>query len=506
VSESPPLGSHQLRARRLGLESQTEPLVIMHKNCPVCRSEGFRAKSRVELRFNDRSVVATLYQIDDGLVAEDQAGLSEAAWKKLLPNEGDVIEAAHPLAIESLSAVRAKLYGRRLSADQLAAIVTDIAAERYSDVELAAFIAAYAAQPFDLLETAALTDAMVSSGKRITWSSCVVADKHCVGGLPGNRTTPIVVAIAAAAGLTVPKSSSRAITSPAGTADVMETMTEVDLPLNRMKAVVEQHGGCLAWGGSLELSPADDIIIRVERALDVDCEAQLIASVLSKKVAAGSTHVLLDIPVGPTAKVRTPEEADVLAHNLVSVGSKLGLIVRPYISDGSQPVGRGVGPALEAQDVLAVLRNAPEAPEDLRSKALALAAELLNLAADIDPDEAREKARDLLDSGAALKKFMEICEAQGGFTEPPSAPFQTVVTARESGRVAAIDNRLLARAAKLAGAPEARSAGLRMRVRLGDAVLAGDPLFTLYGETEGEIDYALAYIAANADVIAISAP
>lgn len=138
-------------------------------------------------------------------------------------------------------------------------------------------------------EITALTDAMVKAGSRIDWGLDQVIDKHCVGGLPGNRTTPIVVSILTACGLTVPKTSSRAITSPAGTADTMETLTDVSLSLEQMRQVVRNEGGCLAWGGSVRLSPADDLLIQVERALDIDSEGQLIASVLSKKLAAGAT-------------------------------------------------------------------------------------------------------------------------------------------------------------------------------------------------------------------------
>jgi thymidine phosphorylase len=493
-----------MRARRLGLESQSEPVVILHKDCPICRSEGFRARSRIELRHGAHSVIATLYQVGDGYIGVHDAGLSEAAWRKLQVAEGDPLEAAHPQALESLSAVRAKLYGRRLSRRQLSDVIRDVTEERYSEVELAAFVAAFAAQPFDLDETVALTEAMIAAGERIEWATAHVADKHSVGGLPGNRTTPIVVAIAAAAGLTIPKTSSRAITSPAGTADVVETMTRVELDLDQIKDVVDRWGGCLAWGGSVRLSPADDIIIRVERALDVDCEAQLIASVLSKKIAAGATHVLLDIPVGPTAKVRSTAAAESLADNLVAVGSRLGLIVRPHLSDGSQPVGRGIGPALEARDVLAVLRNVPDAPDDLRKKSITLAARLMALVTDASQVDATAQATSILESGAAWSRFLAICEAQGGFTEPPVAPLTEPVVTRESGRVTSIDNRLVAKAAKLAGAPAARSAGMHLNVRLGDTVLEGDTLFTLHAETTGELNYALAYVYANPEMIGIS--
>lgn len=498
--------SQALTARRLHLESQTEPLVIMHKDCPICRSEGFRARSRIELRHGDERVVATLYQVGDGYVEVHEAGLSEAAWRRLKISEGDVLEARHPQALESLSAVRAKLFGRRLGAEQLLEIVEDITAERYSEVELAAFVAAFAGHPFDLDEAIALTEAMVASGERIDWQAEHVADKHCVGGLPGNRTSPIVVAIAAAAGLTIPKTSSRSITSPAGTADVLETMTQVELDLATMKKVVEQCGGCLAWGGSVRLSPADDIIIRVERVLDVDCEAQLVSSVLSKKVAAGATHVLLDIPVGPTAKVRSAEAAEALSENLITVGARFGLVVKTILSDGTQPVGRGIGPALEAADVLAVLRNERDAPSDLRAKSVELAAQLISLVRGIPETEAAEQAASILHGGAALARFIEICEAQGGFREPPVAPLRRKVKSAQSGHITSIDNRLIARAAKLAGAPAAPSAGLVMNVRLGDTVLEGDALFTLHAETAGELDYADEFVSANPQLIGISAP
>src|SRR3546814_2857578 len=131
------------------------------------------------------------------------------------------------------------------SSDLLRSIVEDVVAGRYSDVHLASFLTATAALPFDEDEAYSLTKAMVDAGDRLRWPSEIVVDKHSVGGLPGNRTTPIIVAIAAACGLTMPKTSSRAITSPAGTADTMETLTRVDLDLEAMQRVVASEGGCL---------------------------------------------------------------------------------------------------------------------------------------------------------------------------------------------------------------------------------------------------------------------
>ncbi|HRD46405.1 MAG TPA: thymidine phosphorylase, partial [Caulobacter sp.] len=341
-----------LKARRLRLFTQHEPIVVMRTDCHVCRSEGLSARAQVLLVAGDRQVHATLFQIDgEGVVAPGEAALSEEAWKLLGVAEGEPIHVRHAPALASMASVRRRIYGHRLDEPALQAIVTDVVAGRYTNVHLAAFLTATSALPLDDAETVALTKAMVDAGDRLSWQATAVIDKHCIGGLPGNRTTPIVVAIVAACGLVAPKTSSRAITSPAGTADTMETLAPVDLDLAAMRRVVEAEGGCIVWGGAVRLSPADDIFIRIERVLDVDTEGQLIASVLSKKIAAGSTHVVLDIPVGPTAKVRSEEAGERLAERLTSTAARFGLSARCIQTDGSQPVGRGVGPALEALDV-----------------------------------------------------------------------------------------------------------------------------------------------------------
>jgi thymidine phosphorylase len=303
--------------------------------------------------------------------------------------------------------------------------------------------------------------------------------------------------------LVIPKTSSRAITSPAGTADVMETLTRVDLDLAGMRRVVEREGGCIAWGGAVSLSPADDILIGVERPLDFDSEGQLVASVLSKKIAAGSTHVVLDIPVGPTAKLRTAEAARKLAERLQNAARAFGLEVRVVQTDGSQPVGRGIGPALEARDVLAVLQNNPEAPADLRERALALTAELLELMGAREPGLGAATARSLLDSGAAWNKFQAICEAQGGMKTLVTAPYRLEVLAQGEGVVRAIDNRRLAKVAKLAGAPHDPVAGVDFHAALGIHVVRGQPLFTIHAQTTGELDYALDYARGQEDMVLV---
>lgn len=312
--------SNTLMARRLGIDTQHEAIVFMRTDCHVCRSEGFTAHTRVQVSCGERSLIATLYQTTSDLLVPDEAGLSESAWHRLGLNAGDMITVSHPRPLGSLRKMRGKVYGQRLDDGSAMAIIQDVVARRYSDIQLSSFITACAARPLDHAEMVALTAAMVATGDRLAWEHRPIVDKHCVGGLPGNRTTPIIVAIATACGLTMPKTSSRAITSPAGTADTMETLAPVDLDIAAMRRAVEREGGCVVWGGAVRLSPADDTLIRVERALDLDSEGQLVASVLSKKIAAGSTHLVIDMPVGSTAKVRSQASAEALSAGLLEIG------------------------------------------------------------------------------------------------------------------------------------------------------------------------------------------
>ena len=478
----------------------------MRRDCPVCRSEGFEAAARVEVRCGERAVVATLNVVTGDLLAPGEAGLSEVACERLQVVGGEAVSVAHPAPLESLSLVRAKVYGRTLDERAMAAIVGDVVAARYADIHLASFVTACASARLDRGEMVALTRAMIATGERLTWSDDPIVDKHSVGGLPGNRTTLIVVPIVVAAGLTMPKTSSRAITSPAGTADTMEAIAPVALDLASMRRVVEREGGCIAWGGKLGLSPADDLLIQVERPLELDAEGQLVASVVSKKVAAGSTDVVIDVPLGETAKVRSVEAAASLSANLVAVADAFGLHAQVVITDGSQPVGRGLGPALEARDVLAVLRGDAGAPRDLRERALILAGYVLELAPSVGRGGGRALAEAILDDGRAWRKFQAICAAQGGMREPPRAVHTRPLTSPRPGRVLGIDNRRLARAAKLAGAPGDPAAGLELHVRLGETVAVGEPLFTLHAESAGELEYALAFVRAHPDIVQVAAP
>jgi thymidine phosphorylase len=227
---------------------------------------------------------------------------------------------------------------------------------------------------------------MIETGEQLSFASASVVDKHCIGGIPGNRTTMIIVPILAALGLTVPKTSSRAITSPAGTADTMGVLADVSLSADRIYEVIRKTGGCIVWGGALELAPADDVLITVERPWSWTRKPRWSLRFWQRK-RPSARRMLIDIPVGRSAKVRTYAAAEELAALFRDVAGQIGMRLEVALTDARAPVGRGIGPRLEALDVLAVLRCDTDAPQDLREKSLYIASRILEMSGKVVPTE-----------------------------------------------------------------------------------------------------------------------
>lgn len=496
----------QLKVKRIRIDTYKENIAYLPHDCEICKSQGFRALSRIEVYHGAHSILATINMTENGLVKSGEIGLSNIAFERLGVHEETLVSLAHPNPLLSTDYTRNKLDGAVFTKSQFSEIVRDILSYRYSNIELTAFVIACAKQRLSLEEIQHLTEVMIETGEQISWDLPLVLDKHSIGGIPGNRTTMIVVPIVAAYGLPIPKTSSRAITSPAGTADTMEAITNVTLSLPEMKKVVSEENACITWGGALSLAPVDDIIISVERSLNLDSEGQMIASILSKKKAAGSTHVLIDIPVGPLAKIRSKEEAERLSAFFEKIGTKIGLTLKVLCTDGSEPIGRGIGPVLEAEDVLKVLQRDPNAPQDLRKKSLFLAAELLKLSGKVENGKEQEIAENILDSGKALEKFWAIAKSQGPLKKLVKAIYQHEIKSMKSGKILSIQNLKIAKVAKLAGAPQDPGAGVYLHKKMGEEVKKGEVLFTIFAESKEELHFAIHYVETNPDIIQLSAP
>ncbi len=464
------------------------PVAVLHENTAKILSVA--QGDRIRIR-NKHSIVAVV-NIATGMLKENEVSLSAEIMKRIKVREHYAIDVCSEPPPRSTYYIYEKLNGKQLSKEQLHEIVGDIVHNKLTEAELAYFVSGVYVHKLSEREIADMIKSMVFFGKQLKLKGKVY-DKHSIGGIAGNRTTPIVVSICAAAGLTLPKTSSRAITSAAGTADVIETLANVEFSIGQIKKIVKKTNACLVWGGSLGLAPADDKIIQVERLLSLDPESQLIASILAKKLAVKSKGVLIDISYGKSAKKHNLEEALNLRTKFQNVAKLLNLNLKVTLTDGSQPVGNGIGPVLEARDVIAVLSRAPNNPEDLEKKSVALAGVIIEMANKAKPGQGKKLAQKILDSGKAYEKFEEIITAQKGkidLEKLQPAKFSFDIKAKKLSIIKEIDNKKIAAVARAAGCPTDKAAGLYLHAHVKQKVSKDKPIATLYAETQAKLNSA----------------
>ena len=423
-------------------------------------------------------------------VPEGKIGLFEEALAKLKVRHNALAKLKFAEKPQSLMLIKEKLAGKKLSYSALYSIMDDIVNDRLTDIEKTYFVAASSIIGLNAEEIVNLTKAMVATGKKLHFSGLVL-DKHSVGGVPGNRATMIVVPIIASAGFIIPKTSSRAITSAAGTADTMECLAKVELNEKEIIKAVKKTGACIAHGGSVHLAPADEKIIEIEHPLSIDPEGQILASVMAKKYSVGASHVLIDLPAGMNTKADNSRKVKRFKKMFKLVGKGLGMDVKVIVTDGSQPIGNGVGPLLEAEDVMMVLKNYPKAPQDLREKSLKLAGLLLEMTGKYAKGQGIIEARKILESGKALKKMQQIIAAQGKAEKVILGAYKFEVKSNSSGKVKSINNFTISKIARSAGAPGSKGSGVYLYKKVGDLVKKGELLFTIYSENKLKLDSAV---------------
>lgn len=398
-------------------------------------------------------------------------------------------------------AIRKKLRGRNLTYKEVYALMDEISSDRLGDVLTTYFAAASFKEGFSEEELYFMTKAMVETGTKLQFAG-VVADKHSIGGIAGARTTMIVVPIIIAAGFTMPKTSSRAITSPAGTADVMEVLAKVNFTPEHVEKIVREVGGCIIWGGHLGIAPADDVIIKVEEPLSFESFDKIIVSIMAKKVAVSTNHLIIDIPIGRTMKVRYEKDAEIVKKKFEGIAKRFGIKIEVDINSTTEPEGHGVGPTLEAIDVLKVLQQDPSRPLHLEERAIRLAGKLLDLCYKTTGEKKKgeDEAKRLLADGKALEVFRKILKAQYGdpditWQKLKTARFQKKISASTSGTINHINNFNLNAIAKILGAPQDKKAGIELHKRTKDAVAEKDLLLTLHSSNETDIREAIETIS-----------
>ncbi len=453
---------------------------------------GVRSLDRVKLITPEKTITA-IVETTGSVVKEGEIGVLCKAFEELGACETgdvDVIPTGRPHSVEL---IKKKIEGHTLSPEEIRDIVTDISRHNLSDIELTAYVVASQLNGMNLEETTALTKSMVETGDTIELDKSPVFDFHSIGGAPGNKITLIVVPIVAAAGLYIPKTSSRAISSACGTADIFETIARVSLEMDEIKRITEEIGGVIAWGGNVNFAPADDIIIRVEYPLSIDPYSQLIASVMAKKKAVGADYFLLDIPTGPGTKVEDSELAHRYANDFIEIGRRLDMRVECAITYGGQPLGKHIGPALEAQEALAILEGKINSSSVIE-KSISMAGILLEMGG---IHNGKASAREILENGDALKKFRQILKAQDGNPDLKSeeilpGQYKATITSNMDGYVTFLDNKKLVRLARTAGSPKDKGAGLVFLKKRGDKIDKGEPMFEIYADNQRKLEEAVA--------------
>lgn len=455
-----------------------------------CVELGVKENDRIRLSGpkGDMTVVLVTSDqfVDPGMVL-----LSSKVAKRIGAEDGIDIEAVYSPAPESVRAIRKKMDHTKLSQKEIVSIVNDIYEGSLSNIEVSAWLTSLYINGMDIEEIAYFTNAMVDTGDRVPFEKGPVFDFHSIGGVPGNKITPIVVSIVAAAGLMLPKTSSRAISSACGTSDFVETFCDIEVTAERLKEIGESVGGAFVWGGSMNLAPVDDIVINIEHPLGINPRPQMLASILSKKLAINANYLLVDIPTGAGTKVPTLEIARGYARDLMDLGDKIGIHVECAITYADQPVGCAIGPKLEARECISILEG-NEHPASVIEKACECAGILLEMGGF---QNGAEKAREILRSGKAHDKFIEIVVAQGGrkdlkSTDLVPGTYTFDIVSHKSGYVHSINNKDIVAIAKACGAPSDKGAGLMVMKKKGQRVEAGDVLFTLFADNPVKLERA----------------
>lgn len=448
---------------------------------------------RVDLKAMGGELVC-IVDLSKEMVRRGEVGIFGDVAHALQIAEGDILQIAKMERPASVEFIRKKLDGESLEDSQIHTIIDDLMDNRLSEAELASWITATYINGMSEEEIVSLTNAIVSSGSTLELGVKPIADKHCVGGVAGNRTTMVIVPILAAAGVYIPKTSSRAITSAAGTADTMEVLAPVDFDVEEMRRIVLKTHGVVAWGGGMNLASADDKLIKIRNPLSLDPRGMLLASILAKKKSVGAQYVVVDLPLGRGVKVANMDDAERLGADFIKLGKRLGMVIEGLITEGSEPVGNGIGPVLEARDVMQVLQG--QGPADLRSKSALLAGKLFELIGKVREGEGYDTAMHFLQNGKAWEKMKEIIAEQGGDPKVreedlPIGQYRHTVKAEKEGKISHIDNKKISKIARAAGAPKNKGAGVYLYRLKGDRVKPGDLLFDIYAESEASLDYAV---------------
>ena len=486
-----------LSLKYVAINSFNENIVYLHKDCNAYKIDDIKSITKIEVHGGAEPVGAFLEVVDDeSIVHQGQLGMNKQAFEQLNLPEGANVTISLANVSSSVASIKRKISGNVLYDSEYKAIVKDIVSRKYSNMDIASFLVATGSF-MTVQEVLALTEALAGD-ENITWDKeNIVVDHHCMGGVPGNKTDIIITAIVAAYGLPIPKTASYSLTSCAGVADTFSVLANVDLDEKNLKKIVNEHRGAIVSYTGLPITYANKIISSVQRSIGMATQEHVLASILAIKIATGITHLLIDIPVGSSSHIKTTADALKLRKMVEYIGDMLNIHVDAVITDGSEPIGNGVGPVLEARDVMKVLRNKENAPQDLMEKSLFLAGRIIEFDPKVRGGQGYHIAKEILTSGRALEALNRIIYAQGKAPQAQLGRLTREITALKSGVIESIDNSRITRIGVLAGAQQSAGAGLDLIKKVGDEVERGDVIYRIHSVNPN--DFAFANSAIDSD-------
>ncbi len=487
--------SYYFKTKKLDI-SAGDPLVVV-VNSKDAHEYGLHQGGKVHMCWKDICLYVAV-DFSDSVVNPGEIGMFAEVWEKYRIPADDIVSLDIPHPPKSMESIRKKLRGESLTYDEIYQVMDDITNRRLSSIEMTYFAASSYNPGFNEQEIYYLTKAMAETGDILDFSdgdpSRKVIDKHSIGGIPAKGVTPVLVSICACFdGVVLPNTSSRAITTPAGTSDMLEVVMPVTLSKEEIMRVVREENACLVWGGSFDLAPADDFLINIERPLNIESHDKFLVSIVAKKAAMKLTHLLVDVPYGEGAKVIDKSEVEKVDESFRILCEKFGIKLDVYTRESMGPDGYGVGPTLEMRDLLRIFERHERRPKILESVIIDMTGRLLELADVVPVGKGASEARSKLESGEAEEKFWSIAMSQGAEKKIRSedlilAEFTHEVKAEKSGIISRIGNREVVDIARGLGAPFIKEAGMYFHKLCGEEVKAGETVFTMYATSEERLE------------------
>ena len=395
----------------------------------------------------------------------------------------------HPL---SMQAIRKKLLWKKINEEEINAIIEDVKNNKIHDLVLAYYVATSFFYKTDIHELAYTTKATAYTWDmyRFPW---IVAGKYCIWWVPGNETTMVVIPILASLGITVPKTFSKAITSPAATWECVNVLMDIEFDKQEVIRITDKVWACLVWNEKLNLAPVNDRIIKVSAPLGMEPYARMISSIMAKNYAMGINHCLIDIPMWPTAKVATMKDAKRVAKHFKEIWEYLWIKMDVHITDGSQPIWRWIWACLQTREALRILQQYKTRSEDLEKKIIFLASRLLLLCwAANGLTNAENLVKAQLANWEAWKKMQKIIKAQNWNPNIKSedihlGKFTYDVVADKNCTISKVDMKHLNTMVRWLWAPKEYQAWIYLHKKLWDKVKKWEVIYTMYSPSETKL-------------------